>query len=66
MGWFIFELSKSIVQSALDEFLKRLSMIEAGDVVGASPLKVAISHSIWHSSPEALGCIVLELSIKSN
>ena len=40
-------------------------MIEAGDVVGASPLKVAISCSIWHSSPEALGCIVFELSIKS-
>ena len=40
-------------------------MIETGDVVGASPLKVAISCSVWHSSPEALGCIVFELPIKS-
>ena len=39
-------------------------MIETGDVVGASHLKVAIGCSIWHSSPEALGCIVFELSIK--
>ena len=40
-------------------------MIGTGDVVGASPLKVALSCFIWHSSPEALGCIVFELSIKS-
>ena len=65
IGYLVFEVSKSKVQSTFDGFLKEgnkmyACIIEAGGVVSATPQRYKFF--ICYSIPEPKGCLIFELS----